>query len=144
MGGMTPDPFDLERFKTVQAPIYAQALRELRNGEKRTHWMWFVFPQIQGLGSSPMAMRYAIGSLAEARAYLADETLGPRLDECTRAMLSHNGPSATQILGRPDDLKFRSSMTLFDQVAPDSLFREALDRYFDGRPDERTLDIIGR
>jgi uncharacterized protein (DUF1810 family) len=121
---------DLGRFVSAQAGVYDQALAELRAGRKRTHWMWFVFPQIAGLGSSPTAQRYAIASLQEARAYLADPVLGPRLVECATALLEVEGRTAEQILGYPDDLKLRSSMTLF------------LDRYYDGKPDPQTLNKV--
>ena len=133
---------DLERFVSAQATTYDRALAELRAGQKRSHWMWFVFPQIAGLGSSPTAQRYAIADLAEARAYLAHPVLGPRLAECARALLGVEGRSAAQILGHPDDLKLRSSMTLFAEAAgePDAaVFREVLERYYDGEPDPATL-----
>jgi uncharacterized protein (DUF1810 family) len=139
------DPFDLQRFVGGQAGVYAMALAELRAGDKRTHWMWFVFPQITGLGASPMAQRYAIGSLEEARAYLAHPLLGARLRECTAAVNAVRGRSARAIFHSPDDLKFRSSMTLFREAAPeDALFRTALATYFAGEPDPRTLAILGR
>ena len=133
---------ELERFVSAQATTYDRALAELRAGQKRSHWMWFVFPQIAGLGSSPTAQRYAIADLAEARAYLAHPVLGPRLAECARALLGVEGRSAAQILGHPDDLKLRSSMTLFAEAAgePDAaVFREVLERYYDGEPDPATL-----
>jgi len=137
------DPFHLERFVEAQAPIYAQALAELRAGDKQSHWMWFVFPQLAGLGLSPTAQRYAIGSLEEARAYLDHPLLGPRLRECSAAVNAVEGRSAHQIFGSPDDLKFRSSMTLFRETAPDEpIFQEALDRYFPGEPDPRTLELL--
>jgi uncharacterized protein (DUF1810 family) len=135
---------DLDRFVRAQQGVYEQALSELLTGSKRSHWMWFVFPQIAGLGSSPTAQRYAIRDLAEARAYLAHPVLGPRLAECCSALLKHEGRSAEQILGYPDDLKLRSSMTLFARAADDpTLFEQVLQRYYDG-PDERTLDLLGR
>ena len=137
------DPFHLERFVEAQAPIYARALAELRAGDKRSHWMWFVFPQLAGLGLSPTAQRYAIGSLEEARAYLAHPLLGPRLRECAAAVNAVEGRSAHRIFGSPDDLKFRSSMTLFREAAPDEpAFRAALDRYFAGEADPRTLELL--
>ena len=131
--------WDLERFVAAQAPIYDRALAELRAGSKQTHWMWFVFPQIAGLGRSPMARCYAIASLAEARAYLAHRVLGPRLRECTRAALA-GGRSASAVFGSPDDLKFRSSMTLFGAADPEEpLFRQALDTMCGGETDPLTL-----
>ena len=136
------DPFDLQRFVDAQAGVHAHALEELRAGAKRTHWMWFVFPQIQGLGASAMAQRYAIGGLDEARAYLAHPVLGPRLLECTQAMLGHHGRSAREILGAPDDLKLRSSMTLFHRASGQEPFQSVLDRYFDGQPDDATLRLL--
>lgn len=139
------DPFDLQRFVDAQSGVYQAALAELRAGAKRTHWMWFVFPQLAGLGSSPMAQRYAIGSLDEARAYLAHPVLGPRLVECARAANAVEGRSAHEIFGSPDDLKFRSCMTLFNEAAPDEAeFRTAMDKYFGGAPDTATLRILGQ
>ncbi|WP_339644287.1 DUF1810 domain-containing protein [uncultured Pelagibacterium sp.] len=133
----------MNHFLTAQAPIYETALAELRAGHKRTHWMWFIFPQIAGLGMSAMSQRYALGSLDEARAYLAHEILGPRLLDCTRAVLAHPEKSANAIFGAPDDLKFRSSMTLFAHAAPDQPeFRQALDTFFDGKDDPETLKRI--
>jgi uncharacterized protein (DUF1810 family) len=138
-----PDPFDLERFVRAQAPVIAQAGAELRGGRKHSHWMWFVFPQIAGLGHSEMACRYAISSRAEARAYLRHPVLGPRLRECTNWVLHVPGRSAREIFGTPDDLKFRSCLTLFAAVAPEEpLFRAALDAYFGGQPDPLTLDRL--
>ena len=138
------DPFDLQRFIDAQDALYEAALAELTVGAKRSHWMWFVFPQLEGLGVSAMAQRYAIRSLTEARAYLAHPVLGPRLRDCTDAVLAVRGRSARQIFGPPDDMKFRSSMTLFALATPEELrFQEALDRYFEGRPDARTLEILG-
>jgi uncharacterized protein (DUF1810 family) len=137
------DEFDLVRFVEAQARNYAEALAELRRGRKTSHWMWYVFPQIAGLGSSPMAQRYAIGSLAEARAYLRHPVLGLRLRECVEAALSVDHRSAHDIFGSPDDLKFRSSLTLFAAAAPgEPLFHEALRKYFAGLPDARTLEKI--
>jgi uncharacterized protein (DUF1810 family) len=134
----------LDRFVEAQSGTYRTALAELTAGAKRTHWMWFVFPQIAGLGSSPAAHRYAIRDLDEARAYLAHPVLGPRLIEASRALLGVEGRSAGQILGHPDDLKLRSSMTLFARAAADpAVFQAVLDRYYDGRPDERTLELLG-
>jgi uncharacterized protein (DUF1810 family) len=137
------DPFRLQRFIDAQEGVHARALDELRAGRKTTHWMWFVFPQVAGLGSSAMAQRYAIGSLEEARAYLAHPVLGPRLVECTEAVLSHPDRTAHQILGSPDDVKLRSSMTLFVLVAgPESVFQRVLDAFFDGETDQRTVDLV--
>jgi uncharacterized protein (DUF1810 family) len=133
----------LERFHDAQAETYAQALAELRAGRKCSHWMWFVFPQLDGLGYSPTARHFAIRSREEAEAYLADPVLGLRLRECCAALLAIEGRSAHDILGSPDDLKLRSSMTLFAAVAPeDSVFRQVLDRYYDGEPDPRTLELL--
>jgi uncharacterized protein (DUF1810 family) len=138
--------FDLQRFVDAQdsGATYAQALRELRTGRKTSHWMWFVFPQIEGLGSSPTARRYAISSLEEARAYLAHATLGPRLRESARALAELDGErSAEAVLGHVDALKLRSSMTLFARAAPDEpLFAQVLDRYFGGAADEATDRLL--
>ena len=132
----------LDRFVEAQAGTYDTALAELSAGRKRTHWMWFVFPQLAGLGSSPAARRYAIAGLAEARHYLAHPVLGPRLAEAARALLGVEGRSAGQILGHPDDLKLRSSMTLFAEAADDpAVFRAVLDKFYDG-PDPRTLELL--
>jgi uncharacterized protein (DUF1810 family) len=123
----------LERFVQAQEGVYPRALAELKAGKKQSHWMWFIFPQIAGLGHSAMAQHYAIASLDEARAYLAHAVLGPRLKACTQAVLDVEGRSAHDIFGSPDDLKFRSSMTLFARAAPDeTLFRTALEKYYDG------------
>jgi len=138
------DAFDLQRFVDAQARNYDDALAELRAGRKASHWMWYVFPQSAGLGRSAMAQTYAIGSLAEARAYLAHPVLGPRLRDCVAAALAVQGRTAHQIFGSPDDLKFRSSLTLFARAAPgEPLFGQALDRYFGGEPDPATLRILG-
>ncbi|MBP0590554.1 DUF1810 domain-containing protein [Paraburkholderia sp. LEh10] len=137
------DQYDLRRFVDAQAPIYAQALAELRDGRKRSHWMWYVFPQFQGLGESPMAQKFAIGSLAEAVAYLQHPVLGPRLREATRAVNDVEGRSIETIFGYPDYMKFRSSMTLFSKAAPnEAVFTDALAKYFGGEPDDRTLALI--
>ena len=137
---MADDPFDLQRFVDAQAAVYERVGAELKNGRKQSHWMWFIFPQIAGLGHSAMAQRYAISSLGEAKAYLANPVLGPRLRECTRLVLQVAGRSALQILGSPDDMKFRSCMTLFARAAPEeALFRTALEKYFDGAEDSQTL-----
>ncbi|HEY9218460.1 MAG TPA: DUF1810 domain-containing protein [Phenylobacterium sp.] len=131
---------DLERFVEAQAGAYDHAIAELRAGEKRSHWMWFVFPQIQGLGRSPMAQRYAIASLDEAQAYLAHPLLGARLRECVEAILAHRDLSAHAIFGMPDDDKLRSSLTLFAAAAPqEPLFGDALDAFFGGELDPLTL-----
>jgi uncharacterized protein (DUF1810 family) len=138
-------PFDLERFVVAQSGIYQDALSELRAGEKRSHWMWFVFPQAAGLGSSPMARSYAISSRAEAAAYLAHPLLGRRLEECAGAVLAVEGRSAEQIMGYPDNLKLRSSMTLFAGVSPDNaLFSSVLLKYFQGEQDPRTLEFLAK
>ena len=138
------DAFHLERFVTAQAPVYTAALAELQAGRKRSHWMWFVFPQLRGLGHSAMAYRYGIGSLDEARAYLANPLLGSRLVECTLAVLATKGQSLHSIFGSPDDMKFCSSMTLFSLAADDGdrVYRQALDRYCGGRADKRTLALL--
>lgn len=138
------DGFDLERFVTAQASVFDNALAELKDGRKRSHWMWFIFPQLRGLGQSEMARFYGIGSLVEARAYLAHTILAPRLEACTRAVLAVDGRSLHAIFGTPDDMKFHSSMTLFALAADDdaSLFRQAIDRCCAGRMDERTLALL--
>ncbi|MCA1855064.1 DUF1810 domain-containing protein [Massilia oculi] len=134
------DRFDLERFVRAQDPVLAAVLQELRAGHKRTHWMWFVFPQIAGLGRSDMARRYAIGSAEEAAAYLAHPVLGERLRACADIVARQQGVTALQIFGDPDERKFHSSMTLFAAVAPgDAVFQQCIDRYFGGRPDDPTL-----
>jgi uncharacterized protein (DUF1810 family) len=139
------DPHNLQRFLDAQAPTYASVLAELTAAKKTSHWMWFVFPQIAGLGSSPMARKFAVGSLDEARAYLAHAVLGPRLRECTQLMLAAASRPVGEILGYPDDLKFRSSMTLFALAdsSPDSVFDAALRLFFDGEPDPRTRQLVG-
>lgn len=137
------DSFDLQRFVDAQDPVYADVRAELRAGRKRTHWMWFVFPQLVGLGHSSMAQRYAIASRAEAEAYLRHPLLGARLRECAGLVNAVEGRSIEQIFGAPDDLKFHSSMTLFAAVAHgDEIFAEALRRYFEGRPDAYTLQKL--
>jgi uncharacterized protein (DUF1810 family) len=134
---------NLERFVEAQAPVYDRALEELKAGRKQSHWMWFVFPQIAGLGHSPMAQHYAIQNLAEARAYLAHPLLGARLRQCTQAVIAVEGKSAHDIFGSPDDLKFRSCLTLFAHALPDEpLFRAALDKYFGGEADALTLEKL--
>ena len=137
------DPYDLQRFVDAQNPVYDKVCSELRDGRKKSHWMWFVFPQIEGLGSSPMARKFAISSLAEAAAYLEHPVLGPRLTECTRLVNLVEGRSIEQIFGRPDDLKFRSSMTLFARASADNqVFVDALQRHFNGEFDPATLERL--
>jgi uncharacterized protein (DUF1810 family) len=141
---MTEDPFDLDRFVSAQANTYSYALDELRRGHKRSHWMWFVFPQIAGLGHSSTARRYGITSLAEARAYLAHPVLGPRLREVS-SVVAALPAGADAIFGSVDAMKLRSSMTLFLRAAPgEPVFRQVLDRHFDGKPDWMTDQILGR
>ena len=138
------DPHNLQRFVDAQSSVYAQVCSELRDGHKRTHWMWFIFPQIKGLGHSELATRFAIASLQEAQAYLQHPILGPRLRECTRRVNEVEGRSIEQIFGYPDDLKFHSSMTLFARAAPDDeqVFNEALRKYFGSKPDPATLERL--
>lgn len=137
------DPFDLDRFVRAQDGTFATALSEIRGGRKRSHWMWYVLPQVAGLGFSAMAQRYAIEGAAEARAYLAHPVLGPRLIECVGAVLQVEGRSAHEIFGSPDDLKLRSCATLFAQVTPPgSVFEQLLEKYFDGASDPRTLELL--
>lgn len=136
------DPFDLERFIRAQDPVFRDVLAELARGRKQSHWMWFVFPQIAGLGFSTMSQRYAIGSRAEAAAYLAHPVLGPRLIQCTRLVLAVDGRTINAILGAPDDAKFRSSMTVFDAVSDEAVFDKALAKYFAGERDDATLEIL--
>ncbi len=135
-------PFDLNRFVQAQDPVYANVTGELSRGRKQSHWMWFIFPQVAGLGFSAMSRRYAIGSRAEAVAYLAHPILRARLLECTRLVLAVEGRTVNAIFGAPDDAKFRSSMTLFDAVADAPIFGEALARYFSGARDQATLDLL--
>ena len=138
------DPFDLQRFLDAQQPVYEQVQRELRNGRKTSHWMWFVFPQIQGLGFSPMSVRYSISGRDEAAAYDAHPVLGPRLRECTALVNDVEGRSALEILGSPDDMKFRSCMTLFAACSVEpGVFNEALEMYFGGIGDAKTLAALG-
>ena len=134
------DPFDLDRFVDAQAPLYDEVRRELKAGRKQSHWMWFIFPQIAGLGQSPMSIRFAIASLDEAKAYLAHPVLGARLRECARLTLDVEDRTARDIFGPVDEMKFRSSMTLFAEAAPDEdVFRRCIDKYFAGSPDPATL-----
>ncbi|MEB3023908.1 DUF1810 domain-containing protein [[Mycobacterium] crassicus] len=145
------EPFGLQRFVDAQDRVYDTVLAELRSGRKRSHWMWFIFPQLAGLGSSATAQRYGIASLAEARAYLAHDLLGPRLHECARLITAVPGRSIEEVLGWPDELKLRSSMTLFARACADhagadcpggSDFRAVLDRYFAGAQDPVTVDRL--
>ena len=141
MAAMDPDP--LARFVTAQEEDYDRALAEIRRGCKQSHWMWYMFPQVRGLGRSAMSERYAIGSLYEARAYLAHPILGPRLLEISQAVLAVTGRSATEIFGWPDDMKLQSSATLFAAASPPgSVFQRILDQYFDGRQDARTMELL--
>jgi uncharacterized protein (DUF1810 family) len=139
------DPFDLARFEAAQGAVIETALAELRAGRKRTHWMWFVFPQARGLGTSPMAELYVIEILTEARAYFAHPVLGPRLVACTEAVLAHPAGRLNAIFGSPYDMKFRSSMTLFARAARDdgSVFEQALDHVCEGRRCARTVEMLG-
>ncbi|WP_027556068.1 DUF1810 domain-containing protein [Bradyrhizobium sp. Cp5.3] len=138
------DPFDLERFIRAQDPVYRDVLAELSRGRKQSHWMWFVFPQVAGLGFSAMSQRYAINSREEAKAYLAHPILGSRLTECTGFVLAVEGRTINAILGAPDDAKFRSSMTLFGAVSDAPIFGQAIAKYFDGERDGATLEILAR
>ncbi|MBW7968345.1 DUF1810 domain-containing protein [Bradyrhizobium sp. BR 10289] len=138
------DPFGLDRFVQAQNPVFSAVRGELARGRKQSHWMWFVFPQVAGLGFSAMSQRYAIGSQAEAEAYLAHPVLGPRLIECTRLVLAVEGRTINAILGPPDDAKFRSSMTLFEAVSDEPIFGDALTRYFAGERDAATLEILAK
>jgi uncharacterized protein (DUF1810 family) len=141
------DRYNLERFVEAQAGVYEQVCAELRAGRKRSHWMWFVFPQIRGLGSSEMAARYAISGREEARAYLDHPVLGPRLRECAGIVVELEGRTVEEIFGYPDDLKFHSSMTLFSEAAApfvevEGVFENALKKYFGGKTDRRTLELM--
>ena len=142
---MTLDPYDLQRFITAQATTFDAALAELKTGRKRSHWMWFIFPQMKGLGHSPTAQFYGITGLDEARDYLAHPVLGPRLEAVTQAVLAHPGRTLNEIFGAPDDMKFRSSMTLFDLAfgRPDNPYRQALETFSGGRLDGATLALLG-
>jgi uncharacterized protein (DUF1810 family) len=138
------DPYNLERFISAQAAIFDTALAELKSGHKRTHWMWFIFPQFEGLGHSATSRYYAIRSREEAGQYLRHPVLGARLVQCAQAVLALDGSSALEIFGSPDNLKFRSSMTLFASVAQDEpVFGQVLEKFFDGEWDEMTLNLIG-
>lgn len=137
------DPYDLERFVQAQAAVMPQVLQELRAGRKRTHWMWFVFPQLRALGQSPTAKRYGIASRDEARAYMSHPVLGPRLIQCTELVQTIEGRTLHDIFGSPDDMKFRSSMTLFARASPaTAVFAEALQRLCAGNPDPRTEALL--
>ncbi|TKB92167.1 MAG: DUF1810 domain-containing protein [Nitrospira sp.] len=139
------DIYNLHRFLDAQAPTYNTVLDELQAGRKGSHWIWFIFPEITGLGHSGTAQQFAIGSLDEAKAYLKHPVLGPRLHECTQLVLDVTGRSAEEIFGYPDDLKFRSCMTLFLTAATNNtIFNNALLKYFDGKPDQLTLDLLAR
>jgi uncharacterized protein (DUF1810 family) len=141
--GFDRDQYNLERFVSAQHSIYAEVLSELRAGMKTSHWMWFIFPQIRGLGRSPVSVEYAISSREEAAAYLQHPVVGPRLKECTQLVLDVENRSAEEIFGSPDDMKFRSSMTLFAQVSTDDdIYARALQQYFAGVPDQLTLDRL--
>src|SRR3954468_9495363 len=135
-------PYELQRFLDAQTPVYDRVLSELRGGRKKSHWMWFVFPQIEGLGRSELSVKFAISGRQEAQAYLDHAILGPRLRECTTLVLKAQPRPIEQIFGSPDDMKFQSSMTLFDAVAPKAVFGQALDAFFAGRRDQATLDTL--
>ena len=137
------DPYDLDRFVHAQAGDYERALSELRAGKKKSHWMWYIFPQVEGLGLSPMSVQYSINSADEARAYLDHPLLGPRLRECAAVVRDIVGRSALDVFGSPDDLKLRSSATLFDAVSNEDVFEQLLEKYFDGEPDKETLRRLG-
>jgi uncharacterized protein (DUF1810 family) len=142
---MRTDPWNLARFVEAQQGDYDQALAEIRSGRKRSHWMWYVFPQFVGLGSSPVSIHYAIKSRKEAEAYLAHPILGARLLECAEAVVQIQDRSAQEIFGSPDDMKLRSSATLFASVSPGgSVFHRVIDKYFDGKPDVRTSELLNR
>jgi len=142
--GAAADPYDLDRFVRAQEADYEMALSEIRSGRKRSHWMWYVFPQFQGLGSSSASKRYSIKSLAETEAYLRHPVLGPRLVECAEAVLHLEDLSAVEIFGSPDDMKLRSCATLFACVSPQRLvFQRIIDKYFSGERDDTTLRLIG-
>ncbi|MCU1396387.1 MAG: hypothetical protein JWM34_4815 [Ilumatobacteraceae bacterium] len=141
--GVGSDSYDLQRFVDAQAAVYPRVVSELRSGAKRSHWMWFIFPQIAGLGSSSMAQKYAIADMDEAAAYLAHDVLRARLEECARLVTAIDGVRLDRVLGFPDDLKFHSSMTLFSHVdGHGEVFDLALAKYFNGLPDDNTLALI--
>jgi uncharacterized protein (DUF1810 family) len=140
---MSKDPFDLQRFTGAQDPVFAAVQEELRQGRKRTHWMWFIFPQLAALGASPIAKHYGIVSLAEARAYLAHPVLGPRLRSCCELLMQLQACTAHQVFGHPDELKLRSCLTLFDLAGGgEALFKQCLDKYYDGERDPRTIELL--
>jgi len=142
-GAKENDPYNLQRFVDAQNPVFAQVCSELRAGRKRSHWMWFIFPQIQGLGYSPLAQKFAISSLEEAKAYLEHPILGPRLRECCHLVNLIEGRSIEEIFGYPDDLKFRSSMTLFTSATSENqIFKAALEKYFNGELDPSTIERL--
>ena len=137
------DPYRLARFVAAQEGVYETALEELQRGAKRSHWMWFVFPQVAGLGTSPMAVRFAMGSRVEAEVYLKHPLLGPRLRACAQALLGVSGRTAREVMGSRDDVKLKSSMTLFAAVSePGSVFQAVLDRYYSGETDPRTIEFL--
>jgi uncharacterized protein (DUF1810 family) len=138
------DSFDLRRFVDAQAPVYQRVLAELRQGEKQSHWMWFIFPQLAGLGHSPMAQRYALRSREEAMAYLGHGVLGPRLRQCTALVNAVEGRTIREILRSPDDLKFRSCMTLFGAASSEPEFAAAIAKFYGGEPDRKTLELLAR
>lgn len=139
------DAFDLGRFVEAQAPVFSRVMDELRVGRKASHWMWFVFPQLHGLGQSEMARRFAISGVAEAQAYLQHNVLGPRLESCVKTLLDHSGMSAAHILGSPDDMKLRSCLTLFMAVRPESsVYQKALDQFYSGEADGKTIALLER
>jgi len=139
------DPFQLDRYLAAQERTFANALAEVRSGHKRSHWMWFIFPQLRGLGFSEMSVHYAISGLTEARAYLGHPVLGPRLVKCCEAVLLNVNRTAGEIFGTPDDMKLRSCATLFATVSEEgSVFHRIIEQFFDGRPDDRTLELLGR
>jgi uncharacterized protein (DUF1810 family) len=141
-GGIN-DPYDLQRFVHTQDPLFEQVCTELREGQKRDHWMWFIFPQLRGLGHSQMAIKFAISSRDEAEAYLKNQVLGLRLTECTRLVMLVEGRSIDEIFGYPDDLKFRSSVTLFASTTSENqIFKDALQKYFAGEPDRLTIERL--
>lgn len=134
----------LQRFINAQADIYETALKEIQSGHKRTHWMWFIFPQLKGLGRSPTSMYYGLDGIEETREYLNNPILGARLREITKALLMLHDTNPHSIFGSPDDMKLRSCMTLFDAIEPNSIFRQVIDTFFQGRQDTRTLSILAR
>jgi len=143
MRSQSGDPYNLQRFVDAQRPVYAQVCEELRAARKQTHWMWFIFPQMRGLGRSSMAERFGIASPAEARAYAAHPVLGPRLRECCGLLLQLESNSAIELFGFPDDVKLRSSMTLFARAVPDEpAFRKVLEKFFNGEQDAATLRLV--